>query len=345
MPELTYTIDNEGVRGEGFEAYGNMLADHAWGMPADLDDYFSRRFADYSVVNDSAADQGVIKGEAVTQHEMYNYALRENAVLGTSLYANIVLAGFTILAIAFWARNLSDPRTKIITVSIMMVSVVSISSYTGLASGLTMSVLEMPEGHLADENVVENVAGSNQYIDATGVVTMWGRYLTWALSTPFILLAIGLIAGSNITKIFTAIVFDIAMCVTGLAAALTVSAHWMRWWWYLLSCAFFIVVLYILLVEWPRDAEAAGTLDIFRTLQLLTVVGWLGYPVVWALGSEGVAFLNVGQTSWLYSGLDIITKYALALILINYVVDEPETVTAGGDYGASLPGVSPGDDD
>jgi len=57
------------------------------------------------------------------------------------------------------------------------------------------------------------------------VLSMWGRYLTWTLSTPMILLALRLLAGSNSTKIFTAIVFDVAMCVTGLAAALTTSSY------------------------------------------------------------------------------------------------------------------------
>jgi len=34
-----------------------------------------------------------------------------------------------------------------------------------------------------------------------------------------ILVALGLLAGSNVTKLFTAVTADIGMCITGLAAA------------------------------------------------------------------------------------------------------------------------------
>ncbi|MGM0606434.1 MAG: bacteriorhodopsin [Halobacteriota archaeon] len=265
----------------------------------------------------------------MTQSDIFQRVMEDTA-LAASFWVNIALAGFSILLFAYMARSVEDPRAKLIIVATMIVPVVSISSYTGLASGLTISLVEMPPGHaLAGEEVL----------------TMWGRYLTWAFSTPAILLALGLLAGSNVTKIFTAITFDIAMCVTGLAAALTTSSHLLRWFWYFISCTFFLVVLYILLVEWPKDAEAAGTGDIFNTLKILTVVMWLGYPIFWALGVEGIAVLEVAVTSWAYSGLDIVAKYVFAYLLISYVVKEPDSVTAGIDYGITSPGAVPRADD
>ena len=233
--------------------------------------------------------------------------------LASSIYVNIALAGFTLTLIAFWSRSIVSSRARLITYATMMISVVSISSYMGLASGLTIDNLVMPEGHaLAGEETL----------------SLWGRYLTWTLSTPFILLAIGLLAGSTSDKIFSAIVLDVFMCLTGLAAALTTSSYAMRWFWYLLSSAFFVGVLYYLLVEWPKDAEAKGTGNIFNTLKLLTVFMWLGYPIIWALGNEGLALLDVGITSWGYSFLDIIAKYAFTIILVLYVKKEPESITS-----------------
>ncbi|MGM0606202.1 MAG: bacteriorhodopsin [Halobacteriota archaeon] len=258
----------------------------------------------------------------MTQSDIFQRVMEDTA-LAASFWVNIALAGLSILLFAYMAKNVEDPRAKLIVVATMIVPVVSISSYTGLASGLTISLVEMPPGHaLAGEEVL----------------TMWGRYLTWAFSTPAILLALGLLAGSNVTKIFTAITFDIAMCVTGLAAALTTSSHLLRWFWYFISCTFFLVVLYVLLVEWPKDAEAAGTAGIFNTLKILTVVMWLGYPIFWALGVEGIAVLDVAITSWAYSGLDIVAKYVFAYLLISYVIEEPDSVTAGTDYGITSPG-------
>jgi len=274
-----------------------------------------------------------------SQEELFTHVLND-AALGSSIYINIALAGLSLLFFAFLGRNVEDPRGQLIIVSVMMVSAVSVASYTGLASGLTISILEMPEGHaMAGETT--QLAGGAEY---EGTISLWGRYLTWALSTPFILLALGLIAGSNVTKIFTAIVFDIGIMITGLAAALTTSAHLMRWFWYAISCTFFLVVVYILLVEWPEDAKAAGTADIFNTLKLLTVILWFGYTIWWALGNEGVAVISsVGVTSWGYSAFDVVAKYGFSFLVINYVINNVDTVSGGTTYGATSDAI-PADD-
>jgi len=265
-------------------------------------------------------------GGELTQPEVYQ-RIQDDALLNLSFWANIALAGLSILLFVYMGRNVTDQRAQLIFVSTLMVPLVSISSYTGLASGLTISFLEMPAGHaLAGEEVL----------------TMWGRYLTWALSTPMILLALGLLAGSNMKNLFTVIVTDIGMCVTGLAAALTTSSYALRWFWYIISCAFFLVVLYILLVEWPKDAEANGTAEIFNTLKLLTVVLWLGYPIFWALGAEGIAVLDVAITSWAYSALDIGAKYIFAYLLLRWVVNNEGIV--GNVTSTSLGAAAPADD-
>ncbi|TKX77209.1 capsular biosynthesis protein CpsH [Halorubrum sp. SD626R] len=264
-----------------------------------------------------------------TQTEAYQ-AVQSDQLLNASFWVNIALAGLSILLFVFMGRTVEDPRAQLIFVATLMVPLVSISSYVGLASGLTISFLEMPAGHA--------LAGE-------AVLTMWGRYLTWALSTPMILLALGLLAGSNPTKLFTAIAADIGMCVTGLAAALTTSSYLLRWVWYAISCAFFVVVLYVLLVEWAEDAEIAGTVEIFDTLKILTVVLWLGYPVVWALGAEGFALIDVAVTSWAYSGMDIVAKYLFAFLLLRWVVENERTVAGmASGLGAATRGASGADD-
>jgi halorhodopsin len=262
---------------------------------------------------------GILLQNGVSQSEVFDM-IYADAVLASSFWVNVALAGLSILLFVYMGRNVEDPRAQLIFVATIVVPAVSLSSYLGLASGLTVSVVEMPGGALAGEEVL----------------SMWGRYLTWTLSTPMILLALGLLAGSNSTKIFTAIVFDVAMCVTGLAAALTTSSYALRWAWYGVSCTFFAVVLYVLLVEWPRDATETGTAEIFNTLKLLTVILWFGYPIFWALGAEGIGVLGVAVTSWAYSALDVGAKYVFAYLLLSYVADEPASVTgltsiAGGE--------------
>ena len=276
----------------------------------------------------------------VSQSDMFEHVLND-AVLGSSIYVNIALAGLSLLFFAFLARNVDDPRSQLIIVSAMAVSAVSVASYSGLASGLTISILEMPEGHAMAGETTE-LAHSGEEVE--GTISLWGRYLTWAFSTPFILLALGLIAGSNITKIFTAIIFDVGIMITGLAAALTTSAHLMRWFWYAISCTFFLVVVYILLVEWPEDAKAAGTADIFSTLKLLTVVLWFGYTIWWAVGNEGLALIaDAGITSWGYSAFDVVAKYGFSFLVINYTINNVDTVSGGAEYGATSDAI-PADD-
>jgi len=249
------------------------------------------------------------QGEAVSQ-------IQNDVLLSSSLWVNIALAGLAALLFVYMGRNVSAGRPRLIWAATLMIPLVSISSYLGLLSGLTVGFIEMPAGHaLAGEEVM----------------SQWGRYLTWALSTPLILLALGLLADADTGSIFAVIAADVGMCLTGLAAALVTSSYLSRWLFYVISCAFFAVVLYALLVEWPQSAAAAGTGEIFGTLRALTVVLWLGYPIIWAVGVEGFALVqSVGLTSWAYSALDVLAKYVFSFLLLRWVAANESVVSNSG---------------
>jgi halorhodopsin len=242
--------------------------------------------------------------------------IRNDVLLSSSLWVNIALAGLSILLFVYMGRNVTSVRARFIWAATLLIPLVSISSYLGLVSGLTVGFIEMPAGHP---------------LGGQEVMSQWGRYLTWALSTPMILLALGLLADVDRGSLFTVIAADIAMCVTGLAAALTTSSYLFRWLFYGISCAFFLVVLYALLTEWPKAAAEAGSGEIFGTLRALTVVLWLGYPIIWALGVEGLAVVqSVGVTSWGYSALDVLAKYVFAFLLLRWVAANEDTVDSAG---------------
>jgi len=254
--------------------------------------------------------------------------IQNDLLLSSSLWVNIALAGVSILLFVYMGRNITSGRARLIWGATLMIPLVSISSYLGLASGLTVGFIEMPPGHA--------LAGQE-------VMSQWGRYLTWALSTPMILLALGLLADVDKGSLFTVIAADIGMCITGLAAALVTSSYLIRWAFYLVSCAFFAVVLYALLNEWSTAAAEAGTSEIFGTLRVLTIVLWLGYPIVWAIGVEGLALVqSVGLTSWGYSGLDILAKYIFAFLVLRWVSANERTVTTSRREAAS--GSAPAND-
>jgi halorhodopsin len=254
-----------------------------------------------------AVDEGSILLQTDTFSQIQN-----DVLLQSSLWVNIALAGLSILLFVYMGRNVTSTRARFIWGATLMIPLVSISSYLGLVSGLTVGLIEMPAGHA--------LAGQE-------VLSQWGRYLTWTLSTPMILLALGLLADVDRGSLFTVIAADIGMCVTGLAAALVTSSLLFRWAFYLVSCTFFVVVLYGLLVEWSAAASEAGTSEIFGTLRVLTIVLWLGYPVVWALGVEGLALVqSAGITSWGYSVLDILAKYVFAYLLLRWVAANERSV-------------------
>jgi halorhodopsin len=253
-------------------------------------------------------------------------AVRSDPLLSSSLWVNVALAGLSILLFVYMGRNVTSERAKLVWGATLMIPLVSISSYLALLSGLTVGFIEMPAGHA--------LAGQE-------VMSQWGRYLTWTLSTPMILLALGLVANVSRGSLVTVVAADVAMCVTGLAAALTTSSYLFRWAFYLVSCTFFLVVLYALLTEWAAAATAAGTDEIFGTLRALTVVLWLGYPIIWAVGVEGLALVgSVGLTSWGYSILDVFAKYVFSFLLLRWV-GANEGVVSGA---RSAAGAALGDD-
>ena len=272
----------------------------------------------------------VVNGIAVPLQQTQADAAGEiasNALLGSSLWVNIALAGLSALLFVYMGRSITNGRVKAIWGATLMIPLVSISSYLGLVSGLTVGFIEMPAGHALAGEVI---------------LSQWGRYLTWALSTPMILLALGLLADVDLGSIFTVIAADIGMCITGLAAALITSSYGLRWAFYFVSCAFFLAVLYALVAQWPDAAADAGTSEIFSTLRALTIVLWLGYPIIWAIAPEGLALIPVGVSSWGYSALDIFAKYIFAFLLIRWVTNNESSIrdfalTSGG-------GAAPADD-
>ena len=257
-----------------------------------------------SALNGIAVPLQQTQGDAATE-------IASNTLLASSLWVNVALAGLSALLFVYMGRNIVNGRVKAIWGATLMIPLVSISSYLGLVSGLTVGFIQMPAGHALAGEVI---------------LSQWGRYLTWALSTPMILLALGLLADVDLGSIFTVIAADIGMCITGLAAALITSSYGLRWAFYFVSCAFFLAVLYALVAQWPDAAADAGTSEIFSTLRALTIVLWLGYPIIWAIAPEGLALIPVGISSWGYSALDIFAKYIFAFLLIRWVTNNESSI-------------------
>ena len=155
--------------------------------------------------------------------------------------------------------------------------------------------------------------GTGNITGPGGDTVYLARYVDWSITTP-ILLAGLLLTGlhehpRHSTYILPAIVLDVIMIVTGILSA-TASNEAARWIWFAWSCAAFIGVLYILWGPVRSIGESLGGKieEVYRgNLVFLTVV-WLAYPVVAALGPEGLGILALPVENWVFLVLDITAK-------------------------------------
>lgn len=151
------------------------------------------------------------------------------------------------------------------------------------------------------------------------------RYIDWAITTPLLLLGLGLTAletpfrrlGLLLGLLFT----DVYMIVTGFFADASPSDSGMKWVWYAISSVAFLVVYYLL---WgPLRAEAATSgpeaEDLYlRHTRFLSVV-WAFYPVNFLLGPEGLGLIDTEKNTGVYTVLDITAKVLFGLYSLSDV--------------------------
>jgi bacteriorhodopsin len=120
------------------------------------------------------------------------------------------------------------------------------------------------------------------------------RCIDWAITTPLLLLDLALLALAdprrNAGFIAGLIGLEVFMILTGFLAGFR-SSGFGRGFWFLVSTAAMIALLYLIVTR--LFSEAAGQPEavnrIFRGLAYLTVVLWALYPIVWLIGTEGLA--------------------------------------------------------
>lgn len=166
-------------------------------------------------------------------------------------------------------------------------------------------------------------------INGEETVIYWARYTDWFITTPLLLLDIGLLAGATRNELATLMGLDVGMIGTGVIATLTgdgagaigaigTGAQRLVWWG--ISTAFMIVLLYMLFGSLTEKAEALGgqATSTFKTLRNLIVVIWAVYPVWWLVGTEGLAVLpGLGIETAGFAVLDLTAKIGFGIILLS----------------------------
>ena len=150
-----------------------------------------------------------------------------------------------------------------------------------------------------------------------GQEVYWGRYLDWIVTTPLLLLDLGIISGARPKLIGAVIGADIFTIVTGVIASLTTPPE--NFIWYIISCGAFLALLWALFSEYSTTARKRDpkVSSLFSTLRNLLVVLWICYPIVWILGAQGIEIIDTAWEAFFYAVLDVTAKVIFGLILTS----------------------------
>lgn len=172
--------------------------------------------------------------------------------------------------------------------------------------------------------------GIHTFVDNDGVerTVYYARYLDWVLTTPLLLVGLMTVAlprlasplhGRDRNALVAGVIgADVLMIVTGLFAALSKDTH-TRWIWYIISCVAFLVVLYM--IAGPIRAAAADrgpehAALYTKLLGILTVL-WFIYPIIWAIGTEGVGTVKLGTEIAIFAVIDLLAKVGFGILLVS----------------------------
>lgn len=109
----------------------------------------------------------------------------------------------------------------------------------------------------------------------------YARYVDWAITTPFLLLDLCLLAGIDGAHTIMAISADLIMVLTGLFAAYGTEDSGQKWGWYAISCIAYIFVIWHVGLTGSAAVKSKGTkvTNLFGSLALFTFVLWTAYPM------------------------------------------------------------------
>jgi bacteriorhodopsin len=109
----------------------------------------------------------------------------------------------------------------------------------------------------------------------------WARYVDWSLTTPLLILDLGLLAGMSGGHIIMAIIADLIMILTGLFAAFGEEGTPQKWGWYTIACIAYLFVIWHLALNGGANATAKGTKlrAFFVSIGIYTLILWTAYPM------------------------------------------------------------------
>lgn len=159
-------------------------------------------------------------------------------------------------------------------------------------------------------------------LDTTNGTVQLARYVDWLVTTPLLLVSLGLIAmpsrsADRFWTLATLVALDVYMVVTGFLATLVDGQNKLVW--YALSCVAFVLIIFMLFGKLMNVVKKDGSKKLSKLYTYLAVylsALWLAYPVVWILGTTGQGTLTFEEENSFYTVLDLLAKVGFGLLVL-----------------------------
>lgn len=155
--------------------------------------------------------------------------------------------------------------------------------------------------------------------EVAGQTTYWGRYVDWIITTPLLLLALGLTAMHRLEQRDGALLWalvgtDVVMIVCGLVADLSTGEA--RTVFYLCGVFALVAILYLTWGPLRKLAYKQGD-DLGRVFDIvggMLSILWFAYPIIWWIGPSGSGIISQRVETWLYVVVPIISKVGFSAV-------------------------------
>ncbi|KAF1941280.1 family A G protein-coupled receptor-like protein [Clathrospora elynae] len=236
----------------------------------------------------------------------------------------IASAGFTLMS---WKVPVSKRLYHVITTIITLTAALSyFAMATGHGVSLQKIVIREQHDHVPDT------------YETTYREVYFARYIDWSITTPLLLLDLGLLAGMSGAHIIMAIVADLTMVLTGMFAAFGSEDTAQKWGWYTISCISFIFVIWHLAINGGANARAKGEKlrTFFVAIGAYTLILWTAYPIVWGF-ADGSRKVGVDAEIIAYAILDVLAKAVFgAWLLVTHANLRESDVELNGFWSNGL---------
>jgi bacteriorhodopsin len=239
----------------------------------------------------------------------------------------IMLISSAVFAGVSWRVPVQKRLFHVITT---LITITAAISYFAMATGQGVSIHHI---HVREQH--DHVPDTHHDIQRQ---IFWARYVDWTLTTPLLLLDLGLLAGMNGAHLSMAIFADIVMILTGLFAAFGTEGTPAKWGWYTIACVAYLFVIWHLAVNGRATVQAKGdkVASFFLAIAGYTLILWTAYPIVWGL-ADGARHVGVDGEIIAYAVLDVLAKpvFGTWLLLTHAKLRETE-VEVGGFWAHGL---------